>query len=919
MKALQYALLLILFPTLLEAQAKKMTPEVYEEWHSIDNEQISNKGNWVSYFITNEAGKSELNLYNTRTRKNYKFDRAKKATFDIDEKFIAFHITAHPDTIKEMKRRKMKKSKMPKDTLCIFNLANKNIERIPNVDGYRCSKDFPGHIAFKLAKKTMKQDSTLVKDEGKDNGTVLVVKNVEKNKSKVIPFVKTYNWSEDKGYLVFHSTGEDTINRDRILLYDAGLDRMKTVLEADGDYQHFAFDKKSEQLAFIANTDTTEHKDNRHELMLYTLKSGSSKSIAGYGSSMMEKNWQVSEHQRPYFLDASDLLVFGSAPILPKEDTTLLEEEKVHVEVWHYQDGLLHTQQENNRKSDLRKSYQAIYNPSTRKVVQLSDLDIPSVRISKTTTADYVIGTNNEAYQKYLSWEGRDYHDVYVINLATGEKKLLGEKVSSRPRISPDGDYITWYSVSDTSWYSQNLQTKKVTQLTKGSFYDELNDRPMYPRPSGTVAWSDSNESILYDHYDIWKVDITGGKEPQRLTDGRSSNVRYRYISLDNEVTILPSDTTILVSSFNFDNKSSGYAYLNLGTGVMQKLLEGPFRYGTRILKAKESDDIVYTKESWDVFPDLIHSDLTFHQGKRISDANPQQAAYGWGSMELYEWVDVDGITRKALLVKPPNFNPAKKYPLMVNFYEKSSDRLYNHRAPYAHRSTINYSYYANRGYVIFNPDVYYKDGYPGESCYDAIMASVDQLVDEGFIDEDNMGLQGHSWGGYQIAYLLTKTDRFKCAESGAPVVNMVSAYGGIRWGSGMSRMFQYEKTQSRLGATLWERPDLYLYNSPVFQLDKVETPVLILHNDKDGAVPWYQGIEYFVGLRRLGKPAWMLNYNDEPHWPVKKQNRLDFNKRMEQFFDHYLMGEKIPIWMKDGIPVVKKGVIDGLEYSDEH
>jgi dipeptidyl aminopeptidase/acylaminoacyl peptidase len=180
------------------------------------------------------------------------------------------------------------------------------------------------------------------------------------------------------------------------------------------------------------------------------------------------------------------------------------------------------------------------------------------------------------------------------------------------------------------------------------------------------------------------------------------------------------------------------------------------------------------------------------------------------------------------------------------------------------------------------------------------------------------MGLQGHSWGGYQIADLLTKTERFACAESGAPVVNMISAYGGIRWGTGMSRQFQYEKTQSRLGATLWENPDLYLENSPVFNLDKVTTPVLILHNDNDGAVPWYQGIEYFVGLRRLGKPTWLLNYNDEPHWPVKRPNRIDFNRRLEQFFDHYLMNKPMPVWMKKGVPAVEREYNDGFQIDEK-
>jgi len=281
----------------------------------------------------------------------------------------------------------------------------------------------------------------------------------------------------------------------------------------------------------------------------------------------------------------------------------------------------------------------------------------------------------------------------------------------------------------------------------------------------------------------------------------------------------------------------------------------------------------------------------------------------------MVEWKDYDGESVKGLLVKPEDFDPSKKYPMMVNFYEKNSDRLYNHRAPYPHRSTINYTYWTNKGYIIFNPDIKYKNGYPGQSAYDAVISGVEAMIEKNkYIDKDRIGVQGHSWGGYQIAHLITKTDIFKCAEAGAPVVNMVSAYGGIRWGTGMSRMFQYEQTQSRLGATLWEEPQLYMENSPIFNLDKINTPVLILHNDKDGAVPWYQGIEFFVGMRRLGKPAWMLNYNDEPHWPLKRPNRLDFNKRLEQFFDHYLMDAPMPEWMDKGVPAVEKGVNYGFE-----
>lgn len=919
MKSALALCLILSLPTILFSQgnSRTMTHEVYEQWNKIESPQLSDKGNWAVYELTNEGGASHVNIHNTRSGEKFSFERASGAEIDFGEHFVVFVTSAHVDTIKAMKRRKVKKSKMPKDTLCIFQLKTKDIERIPRVESYKLSKEHPGSIAFKFAKKKMKQDSTLVKDEGDENGARLVIKNILTDKSKTIAYAKEYTWSEKNGFLVAHTTGEDSLRSDRIVLYDSEKQTTNSILKAEGDYKSFVFNEEGSRLAFLADRDTTDAKD-KMELMTYVKGQLLAKSVANSKSSFLKQNWQINEHQKPYFLDAGDKLIFGVSPVALEWDTTLLDEEKVELEIWNYKDGHLHTRQESSKKRDSKKSYKTIYDFNSNKLIQLNDLSNPELSVSKKLQGEYVLSYDNTEYKRYESWKGHDYKDIYLVNVETGKRNLIAKKAEGRPQLSPSGGYAFWYSRSDTAYYAYNISKKKLNSITSSGFYDELNDRPMHPWASGTMGWTKDGNFLVYDHYDIWIVDPDGKKDPKRLTQGREEKKRYRYISLDREVTEFPSDTTVLISSFDEKTKESGYSNLNIKTKVQKNIFQGPFRYASNIIKAKHSDDILYTKESFDVFPDLIHSDLSFEKSKKISNVNPQQKDYDWGSIELFRWKDKDGIMRDALIAKPANFNPAKKYPLMVNFYEKSSNRLHRHRAPYAHRSTINYTYYTNRGYVIFNPDIHYKDGYPGESSYDGVMASVDALVSEGYIDEENMALQGHSWGGYQIAYILTKTDRFKCAESGAPVVNMVSAYGGIRWGSGRSRMFQYERTQSRIGATLWERPDLYLYNSPVFQLDKVETPVLILHNDKDGAVPWYQGIEYFVGLRRLGKPAWMLNYNNEPHWPVKKQNRIDFNRRMEQFFDYYLKGEKMPLWMREGIPVLKKGIIDGFELTED-
>ena len=370
---------------------------------------------------------------------------------------------------------------------------------------------------------------------------------------------------------------------------------------------------------------------------------------------------------------------------------------------------------------------------------------------------------------------------------------------------------------------------------------------------------------------------------------------------------------------FNTKNKSESYLKVNPKSLKNSGLSVDEFAYTTRPQKARDTDDILFTKSNHQVFPDLrVAKNGVFKNTVRVSDANPKQADYKWGTVEPYEWTSLDGQKLQGLLYKPANFDPNKKYPMIVNFYERSSDRLHRHHAPAPGRSTISYSYYISRGYLIFNPDVPYKIGYPGESCYNAVIPGITSLIEKGFVDEKNIGAQGHSWGGYQIAYLVTKTNIFKCVEAGAPVVNMISAYGGIRWGSGMSRQFQYEHTQSRIGGTPWEYPARYIENSPIFFADKIETPVLMMHNDKDGAVPWYQGIEFFTALRRLGKPVWLLNYNGEPHWAMKPQNRKDFNLRMSQYFDHYLKGAAKPKWMNSGVPAIQKGIDQNYELMND-
>jgi dipeptidyl aminopeptidase/acylaminoacyl peptidase len=342
----------------------------------------------------------------------------------------------------------------------------------------------------------------------------------------------------------------------------------------------------------------------------------------------------------------------------------------------------------------------------------------------------------------------------------------------------------------------------------------------------------------------------------------------------------------------------------------------GDYNYGG-LQKADDADVYVMTRSTFREFPDLWLTDSDFRDMEKITDANPQQEEYIWGDAELIEWVSNDGIPLQGILIKPENFDPAEKYPMMVYFYERSSQGLHSYSPP-TPGTSVNRSFYVSRGYVFFIPDIPYEIGHPGESAIDAVVPGVLKIVDQGYVDKDRIGAQGHSWGGYQLAYMITRTNLFAAVEGGAPVSNMTSAYGGIRWQSGMNRQFQYEHTQSRIGGTLWDETLRYINNSPIFEADKVQTPFLMIHNDEDGAVPWYQGIEFYMALRRLKKPVWMLNYNGEAHGLRQRHNSEDWTIRMQQFFDHYLKGTPAPVWMEKGVPAVLKGKTLGLDLVGE-
>ncbi|MDD4107681.1 MAG: prolyl oligopeptidase family serine peptidase [Prolixibacteraceae bacterium] len=582
----------------------------------------------------------------------------------------------------------------------------------------------------------------------------------------------------------------------------------------------------------------------------------------------------------------------------------------------------LQPQQKAELDNEKKRTWLAVYHLDTDRLIQLDDLNVNNTRLLQNGDSDVALAYDETPYIRSFSWTGVPDRDYYLVDIKSGIKREIVNG-KSFVQISPGGMYVVWYDPADKSYYSRStsinrLDTVSLTRIIPVSFHDENDDRPIDPQPYGIAGWSENDRFVyIYDRYDIWKIDPSGERVPVCVTKayGRRNHIRFRYLKLDPEEENIPSDKTVLLQGFDESTMRGGFFSFRFNAVADPRMLIMDDYHFSNVRKAKEADKIIWTKENVNTFPDLMVSDMSFSQAEKISGANPQQSRFIWPKVQIVEWTSFSGEKLKGLLYLPENLNSDKKYPLLVYFYERNAENLFRHQHPYPSRSTINKTFYVSNGYIVFVPDITYKTGYPGESAYNAVVSGTQYLVNSfSFIDEERMGLQGQSWGGYQTAYIITRTDLYSAAMAGAPVSNMTSAYGGIRWQSGLSRMFQYERQQSRIGGSLWDKPLHYIENSPLFYAPKINTPLLMMHNDDDGAVPWYQGIEMFVALRRLGKPVWLLNYNGEPHnlKETSLANRTDLSRRMFGFFNHYLKKQPMPEWMEKGVPAIKKGEVLG-------
>jgi dipeptidyl aminopeptidase/acylaminoacyl peptidase len=584
--------------------------------------------------------------------------------------------------------------------------------------------------------------------------------------------------------------------------------------------------------------------------------------------------------------------------------------ENRRVDVWHWQDPLVNLHQKKQWEKSRKKLYFAVYHFNKNRLIPLADKHMPGVQIPGNSQA--ALGFSPGPYRRERSWDYR-YRDVYLVDLTGGfrHRVLTRHRQSDHVSLSPPGRFVVYYH--QNHWFLYDVRKKStriLTDVIQTPFFDEDHDRPGRAPGYGTAGWTENDRSvIIYDKYDIWEfytnpksnrfVCLTEGK-------GRKEKIIFRIQSADPKAGWFDKHQDCLLTAFSEKEKYTALYRVTIGKPGVQKLLQEQGKTFRFLQASGKTGKVIYTRESFEEFPDIWISDAGFMSPEKISDINPQKKGFLWGKSRLLEWKSLDGKPLQGMVITPENFHESRRYPLLVFCYERFSQLL--HEFP---RLAINnfpcLPYYTGDGYVLFLPDIRFETGKPGESAYDCIVPGIKKLIDMGMVDAGAMGIYGHSWGGYLAVNMITHTDMFSAAVAGAPVSNLTSAYNAVRGRSGLSRQYHYEKSQGRMGKSLWEGPDLYIENSPLFSADKIKTPLLIEFGDNDGVVPWEQGLELYLALRRLNKACIFLQYNNESHHLRGYGNKLDYVIRMKEFLDYYLRGKAAGEWIIKGVPYRKK------------
>jgi len=872
-------------------EKKVLTLEDYTEWKRIESASISPDGNWVTFAYRPNDGEITFYVKSLASDKIYEIPNAKQPAFSEDSRWTAYLVDLPKEKAEAL--RKERKTVLSKAEL--LNLAT----------GDKFTVDGAGSFVFAENSKYYAVKKVKTNTDAKHAGTDLILRDLASGAVVNMGNVAEFGFNKKGTHLAF-TVDADKKAGNGVQLRQLAEGTIRVLDSAEADYSQLTWNESGTSLAVLKGTENEEFVRRDNVLFIYTGIGGKEIGFKPYNPAdddSFSEGFVVSELGNLTWSKDGTKLFLGIKEQEKKEEPG--KEKVANVDIWHWKDEQIQSVQMRRASRDRNFTFSSVYHLKNGKFIRLADEAMRSV----TTPGNGNLGLGRDDKPYILQLDlSRGKADYYRVNTATGEKILIEKKIGRALGQSPDGRHFLY--LKDKELWVCSLETGEKTHLTNGKpgfFVNEDDDHQYDEKPGYRPAgWTKDGKAVIISHkFDLYMLTLDG-KRVDKITKeiGEREEIRFGFVRLDPEERFIDTSKPLLLSAYGEWTKKAGFYSLKVGKAP-EVLVFDDKRFG-RPQKAKNAEKLMFTRQTFVEFPDYYVTGMDFQKLTKITDANPQHAEYAWGRRILIDYESTLGTKLQATLALPAGYEEGKRYPMLVYFYEKMSQRHHQYSMP-TYDDRPHMSTYASSGYLVLMPDIVYANGTPGSNSMECVIPAVKKTIELGYADAEHIGLQGHSWGGYESSFAVTQTDIFACVVTGAPLTNMVSMYNILYKSSGNTNQPLIQFGQGRMGATPWSDLDLYVSQSPVHHADKINTPFLILHGTEDGSVDWNQGLEFYTAARRLGKKVILLSYPGEPHHLRNLENQKDFQTRMKQFFDHYLMDKPAPDWMVNGLPFLKK------------
>jgi dipeptidyl aminopeptidase/acylaminoacyl peptidase len=870
-----------------------------EKWPFVSDPAISSDGNYALYTIKNQP-KGSNTLVILSTKNSWRQEISLRQSW-----FTVFFSGTNKQVIF-----------FNDDTLSFLPLDKGKPQIIPGITSFKTpEKGIKKWLAYQINNPSKE----------------LILRNLLNGKEQRFKGIDDYSFNEQGNTLIMKSD----VNRATLQWLNLSQDIVHTIWSCDSskiiDYN---FDVKGKQIVF------TEQKKMRNSYV---------NAIWYYREGMEAAELRVNNQSE----EMKEGLTVGGSPSFSKNGKWIFlnlraskskasfSKSRTGVNVWSYKDKILQPDQEVRYQRELIPTYLAVLPSIGGRLIRIQKDDETASTSPGVITGDHIVIADTY-YSAQNWWSDNNKFLYFLVSLKDGSRRLIQKgNFLYNFSFSPTGKYLIFYDKSQAHYFSYNTETglaRNLTQEISTSFKDEIQNNE---NTQGAVApiggWIGIERLlILYDNYDIWTFDPNGIITPKNITNayGLKNHVKLRIV---NEKSSYNENESLLITGFNSYNKNGGFYKFSLGkSNFIKQLTTGPYTYyrvasqkphfysfddGMKPIKAVKTNVWLVQRGSATETPNYFVT-RDFRNFKALSKLQPELNC-NWLTTELITWTQLDGTTSQGILYKPEDFDCDKKYPLILNYYQKLSHRLNEYPRPGLTGANINIPWFVSHGYLVFTPDIWYHTGtteHPGESngesAYNSVVSSALNLGKLPFVDIKKIGLDGHSFGGLETNYIVTHTRMFAAVATAAGITDPISAEftlapfrSSIEHDESGDRRF----VQCAGGANPWEHPEIFQKNSAILNANKVNSPILIMHNQKDNQIQWRQGIEFYMALRRLGKKTWMLQYDNGDHG-VNGDDAKDYTIRLTQFFDHYLKDKPAPVWMTRGVPFSKKGIETGYE-----